>query len=263
MAETDVETCSVQENGERREVELLRYEVKELRRMLLEVKTANEELSEENDALKKQYSSESHARLKTPSTSSEDSFRLGFNEVKTLIPAFDPKRTKYGIESWINDFENLAKLYDWNGRQKVLYASLRLDGAAKLWFQTQQAHCETWVEMRRTLLKGFPSGHNETTILKEIMTRKKKDSEELEEYFYEMVSLGRRIQLQDTTMIDYIINGLPNVAMKRSLLAVTFECLEDLLNKMKKMELLNQECHDYKSTKRYPTKMPDYNENNK
>lgn len=73
------------------------------------------------------------------------------------------------------------------------------------------------------------------------MSRKRKIEECVENYFYEIVSLGKEINLTDNAIMRYIISGLDNEHLKGVLIASKCNNLHELLQQIKTYEAVNSQ----------------------
>ncbi|XP_055687650.1 uncharacterized protein LOC129797825 [Lutzomyia longipalpis] len=184
------------------------------------------ELEKENEALKRSTSSSSSREVGT--------FRLAGGEIKDLIPAFRPGEDETTTEEWIENLESMREIYEWTDQQVLLYASIRLKGAAKKWHSTTKT--KTWDEFKRELMKAFPEKINVGRIIKEIQGRKRKRDETVTEYFFEMRQKGKKIKLDDATIAKYIIAGLGDEKLIGMVAGANYDSPQELLQKIKDAE---------------------------
>ena len=99
----------------------------------------------------------------------------------------------------------------------------------------------TWEIFKREIIKSFPGVCDSGEILLKIMSRKKRTNECIENYFYEIVALGKQIQLSEVSIIKYIISGLQNENLKGSLLGSNCSTTNSLLQQIKQFEEIEKQ----------------------
>lgn len=96
---------------------------------------------------------------------------------------------KLSIEKWLNDFEDLSSLLEWNELQKVIYGKRMLTGSAKR-FITYERGIKSWSKLKRRLLREFKSDLNSALVHKELSKRKKQSNETGRQYIYAMQEIA-------------------------------------------------------------------------
>lgn len=163
--------------------------------------------------------------------------RLGMEEVAGLIPEFRPgSHACLTAIQWIDVVEGMRKVHHWSDQRTMLYASLRLKDAGKFWYQSRQKQLMTWAEFKMELIVSFPSAIDESAIHIKLMSRKRKSTEAIETYFYEVVSLAKRANLNECTTIKYLISGLDDRNLMNVLTASNCQTSIDVLYRVKSYE---------------------------
>ncbi|KAL0273093.1 UNVERIFIED_CONTAM: hypothetical protein PYX00_005850 [Menopon gallinae] len=117
------------------------------------------------------------------------------------------------IETWMADFEDMAYLMHWSDLQKVIYAKKALTGMAKTFIQGERG-LNSWRSLRAALLDEFRTEKNSAEIHRALGNRKLKEGEDLLEYFLEMKKIARVGDVEDTALIQYVIDGIPETDYK-------------------------------------------------
>lgn len=210
-------------------------------------------MEEEIQILKKKNSELEHilsTRERSCSTNDNSSLnfaenfniRLGVQEIKTIVPEFDPSNSTYTSVTWLNNIESLKMIYGWNDRLTLFYATARLAGAAASWYIARQTEIIDWEKFKIELINSFPSTIDTSSILLKIMTRKRETNECIEKYFYDMVALGKKINLPEKTVIKHIISNINNEVMSTILMSFnhTDITLNQLLRHIKQCEEIQE-----------------------
>ncbi|GAB0100396.1 hypothetical protein DMENIID0001_164300 [Sergentomyia squamirostris] len=162
---------------------------------------------------------------------------LGANEIALLIREFNPDKNKdlFAAE-WIREIELLGHLHKWNSYQLLLYASMRLKGVARTWYQHSLEYISDWDDFKLELLNNFPQSVDESSVTARLEANRRRCHDTLEEYFYSMVKLGKSIKLSDKEIQEYLTKGLDGLK-KRIILSALEPCsLGEFLQHMQRLE---------------------------
>lgn len=166
-----------------------------------------------------------------PNQTFDNRYRLNFGD---LVPEFDPSKTSITAKKWLSNIENLAKLYVSDEQVLLHHSMIKLKGAAKFWFDgLSLTQYSSWSIFKYNLIEAFPSDKDEADIHFTLSKRRQKISETFEEYFYETISIARRGNISDKAIVKYVIMGLFNDELKRSLSVSRICSLNELLEKVK------------------------------
>lgn len=165
--------------------------------------------------------------------------QLRVEEVSSLIPEFSPGMPgSLAAAEWCDIVDGVQRIYNLSDQRTMLYASLRLKNAARFWYQTVQHQIIQWSELKRLLIEHFPSPIDEASVHRQLHSRKRKSTEPVESYFYEVSALAQRAKLSKRCTINYIITGLGDRNLINILTAANCDNLVDLLNRIKQYEVL-------------------------
>ncbi|XP_055691940.1 uncharacterized protein LOC129794986 [Lutzomyia longipalpis] len=137
---------------------------------------------------------------------------LGAQEIKLLIREFNPSKNRdlYANE-WIQSIEQLGRVYRWDPYHLLLYASMRLTGIARLWYDYSLELISNWEDFKRELLKNFPRTIDLADIQAKLESKKRQPDEPAIQYVHTTVKLAKMLQLDDASTVEYLVNGLDNV----------------------------------------------------
>ncbi|XP_055701872.1 uncharacterized protein LOC129801131 isoform X2 [Phlebotomus papatasi] len=158
-------------------------------------------------------------------------------ELKLLIREFDPSKNKdlYATE-WIREIEQLGLIHNWDSGHKLLYASMRLGGIAKYWYQYSIKSINNWDDFKKGLMGNFPRTIDAAEVHSKLIAKKRRSVEMLEEYFHTTVQLGKRIKLSDDSIKDYLIRGLEQPKHQLILSSIGPCSLGEFLQHMQRLE---------------------------
>lgn len=160
---------------------------------------------------------------------SRQKFVPTFKDVEESIDTFSGDDGK-NVKLWIKEFEELAKLCEWNTVQKTIYAKRLLRGSARLFIKSDGG--KTWNAIKAALKTEFTLKTDSRAIHKELQRRKKKTDESYHEYCYKMMEIAARADIETKAVIQYIIDGIDDEGYRKSVLygAKTIRELKDKLD---------------------------------
>lgn len=158
-------------------------------------------------------------RSKPPSNLETDFFRKfaklinsksgsSFEGAHKVIPEFDPDANSQTAADWIRKVNDTAAIYKWSEQQTIYHAIPKLTGYAKKWYQGRSSLKLTWHQWQRQILKTFPDDRNYADRLYEMLERRSKKDESLEEYFHDKVRLVKMCGITGRNAVDCVINGI-------------------------------------------------------
>ncbi|KAG0429335.1 hypothetical protein HPB47_023740 [Ixodes persulcatus] len=147
-----------------------------------------------------------------------------------LVPVYDPSSdTQLTVEAWLNKVDNLAAAYEWSDRQTTCFALTKLHGVAKTWYDGVTFVQRTYDERKVEMKKAFPSASSFQHVFRDMEKRKKGRHETIEAYFYDKLAKSRRCNLDNRTCIEYLITGLEDEDLVRSLSVRDYATPDELL----------------------------------
>ncbi|KAL0860363.1 hypothetical protein ABMA27_009763 [Loxostege sticticalis] len=157
---------------------------------------------------------------------------------RNMIPIFDPTQRNQRIEHWIGKVNECAKMYNWTDEQTFHFALPKLSGHARKWYESLQTILLTWTEWQYRLIRAFPSESNYGSLLSEMLERRMKVGETVDEYFYDKMILLNACSIGGKKAVDCIIHGIDDRMLKASALSARIVDPEDLL------KFLKDQCRD-------------------
>jgi ribonuclease HI len=142
---------------------------------------------------------------------------FGLKDIVDLIKPFSSK-DNYSIEAFISDIEDIFDLYQiTNPVSQVLFVKKCLTGPALTLIRSIRG-ITNWEQMRKHLLEEFSDKINGLQLHNMMQARRLKSFETLQEYFLAMRDLGHKGSLDDSSLFDYVINGIPDSSNNKIML---------------------------------------------
>ncbi|CAH2108929.1 unnamed protein product [Euphydryas editha] len=130
--------------------------------------------------------------------------RSTFEGAHNVIPEFDPDANSQTAADWLRKVNETAAIYKWNEKQIIYYAIPKLSGYARKWYQGQSTLNLSWRQWQRKIIKTFPDDRNYADRLYEMLERKSKREESLEEYFHDKARLVKMCGISGRNAVDCI-----------------------------------------------------------
>jgi len=121
------------------------------------------------------------------------------------------------IVKWVEDFEELADLCSWSELHKFLYGKRLLQGTA-LDFVRGESGLRSWAELRDKLLNEFRCQLSTADVHRQLSSRWKRTDETLLQYLYKMREIAAHGNIEDESVIDYVICGVPDTSADKNVL---------------------------------------------
>ena len=135
-------------------------------------------------------------------------------QVPTFSGADD---SRYTTSEWLQTVERFATQFRWRGYQTLRYAAGRLTGAAKLWHERAGETHLNFEECKTALIRSIPERSYSWEQKQEILTRRQKFEETVEEYILDKEALCTRFGLSMTDAIEFLLGGLKDRDIYRSM----------------------------------------------
>lgn len=176
---------------------------------------------------------------------------ISARDLRDLLPHFDPEwDNSLEAKQWIDTVNKVCTKYQVPDEVKLLQATLKLKGPARTWYQSAQNDINNWEEFVSCLEETFPTVIDKTEFLDKLSKRRQGAKETATAYYFDQLSMAKRIKLDDTTTMNYIIKGVKNNHQRSVLSATTHASPSALLEMMKKMEKAEVKEENTQSTSR-------------
>ncbi|CAG9122295.1 unnamed protein product [Plutella xylostella] len=135
---------------------------------------------------------------------------------QNILPDFDPSSKGQRIDIWIKKVNECATVYGWDEKTTIHFSMQKLQGLAKLWYESLNSILFSWAEWQQKLLNAFPFEQNYGQSLEDMLKRRSKFNEPLEIYYYEKLALLNRCDIEGKRAVECIIHGLNDKTMRSS-----------------------------------------------
>lgn len=163
-----------------------------------------------------------------------------------VIPSFDPSKRTQSTKSWLRKINETAAIYKWSDRQTVLHAMPKLTGLARVWYEAVPSYKLTWKQWQKELLRQFPDDRNYAERLSEMLARKSRREETLEEYFYDKAKLVNHCHIKGKDAVDCIIHGIFDNNIKLNAQGANFKTPDKLLKYLRSINIVKNINKDIK-----------------
>ncbi|XP_045494224.1 uncharacterized protein LOC123693263 [Colias croceus] len=225
------------EGGKKRKPTPTRYE---------EVHDVQEYIGSDSDESQRELTREKFKQLDTNGIL--DKFLNILNKVKSsdkptltfninVIPEFDPMSKEQTVLTWLTKVEECAEIYGWDEKAIIHYALPKLTGVAKTWYQGLPSLLHTWTEWKRKLIESFPCREDYAELLTEMLAKRAKYGESLENYYYSKVNLLNRCKIYGRQAVDCILYGIEDRAVKVGAQAAQFSEPEQVLKYLRTVKV--------------------------
>lgn len=132
------------------------------------------------------------------------------------IPEFNPDDKHQTAEVWLHKVEQLKRVNEWNEATTIHYATAKLAGLAKTWYQSLKVLDRSWAEWKVLIANTFPTELNYPVAMEEMLARKKKESETYITYYYEKLALLNRLEIEGPRAVSFITHGILDLIVKNT-----------------------------------------------
>jgi Retroviral aspartyl protease/Zinc knuckle len=146
----------------------------------------------------------------------ESSSLFSFRDIEESMNTFSGS-DNYTVVKWFEDFEQSCLVFGWNETQKLVYAKKLLRGAAKMSMKTG-ADLSSWRKFKKFLREEFEVTNISADVHRRMMQRQKESSETLQEYLLAMRALGSLGDIDEESIIKYVIAGIDDIDSNKIIL---------------------------------------------
>lgn len=156
-----------------------------------------------------------------------------------VIPKFDPGSKTQTTKVWLRKVNETAKIYKWTERQTIYHAIPKLSGIAKQWYESLSTSNLSWDRWQKKLLKCFPDDRNYADRLIEMLDRKSRREETLEQYFFDKAKLVSHCNIKGKDAVDCIIQGIYDHNIRLNAQGSNFKYPDKLLRYLRNVSAKN------------------------
>lgn len=151
------------------------------------------------------------------------------SSMNNTIPEFDPASKEQTMSLWLHKVNECAIIYSWSDKQIAHFALPKLRGVAKRWYEGLSSVLFTWSEWQTKLLAAFPSDENYGQMLSDMLAKRAKFGDSLEDYFYDKIALINRCGITGKRAVECVLHGIDDRSVRLGAEAAQYEDLDKLL----------------------------------
>lgn len=162
--------------------------------------------------------------------------KININTIAELLEDFSGDGETYG--NWEKRVGLLRLTYDLDDNMMKILIGSRLKGRASAWFHSKAEHVEmTLDELLASLKAMFAHRSNKVAGRKLFENRIWKKGEAFGDYLHDKIIMANRIPIDDSEMVDYIIEGIPDLTLRDQARIQRFTSTADLMRAFEKVTL--------------------------
>lgn len=150
-------------------------------------------------------------------------------DIMSILPSFDPADKSITSNKFIQRVEQLRQSYGWEDKILLFAVQTKLQGVAKLWIDSAAVVYTSWGQFVNAFLTEFPTIINVAEIHMKLMNMRRSFEESPETFYYKVLSVARNGNLDDQSVIKYVINGINDDDLKKVLSVMNFSSCCELL----------------------------------
>ncbi|XP_036318971.1 uncharacterized protein LOC118733612 [Rhagoletis pomonella] len=151
-------------------------------------------------------------------------------DIAAILPTFDPSKKIITSVQFVNRIEQLRSVYGWDDKILLFAVQTKLEGVAKLWIDASQEIFINWQHFVHEFLREFPCVVIPADVHMELMSMRRAHNESVETFYYKCIAVGRRGRIDESSLIKYIISGINDTDMKRSISVNNYATCNELLS---------------------------------
>lgn len=131
-----------------------------------------------------------------------------FEDVQSCVYSYDGSETA-SLESFLSEFEETADVLGLSESQKLIFGKRLLRGNARLAIQSERG-ITSWHILKNALKSEFGRTTTQAEVHRLLAGRKLKVNETAIQYYYSMKEIAARGNVDEASLMDYCIRGLPD-----------------------------------------------------
>ncbi|XP_037957425.1 uncharacterized protein LOC119687237 [Teleopsis dalmanni] len=143
-------------------------------------------------------------------------FVLNFRDVEDSIRPFSGDDL-LSIDVWLNEFEDISVMMQWDDLQKFIFAKKSIKGLARTYLMSERG-INNWFKLKNALINEFKESTNSAELHKLMCSRKIKKNESCQEYFLNMKELASRGNIEEEALMQYVIEGINDLNINKIIL---------------------------------------------
>ncbi|XP_049307286.1 uncharacterized protein LOC125777126 [Bactrocera dorsalis] len=139
-----------------------------------------------------------------------------FREIEESLASFNGTDGQE-VNQWAESFEENAHIVGWSEIHKFIYAKQLLRGAARAFIRSQTG-IRDWISLKQALIDEFETSFSSAEAHRLLRNRQKRHNETFIEFLYALMEIGKRVKLEEASVIEYFILGIPDSKLNKSVL---------------------------------------------
>lgn len=162
--------------------------------------------------------------------------KFNVRAVSELLNNFDG--TEGLFRNWEKQARLLISIYRLDDNNAKILLGMRLKDKALEWLHSRPEHIELGIEeLFSEMRKIFDHRQSKLKLRKQFEERMWKSEETFSTYFYEKIILANRVPVEEEEMLEYLIEGIPNIQIRNQARLQQFESNAELLKAFENISL--------------------------
>lgn len=142
------------------------------------------------------------------------------------------------FDSWFQKLEWIRENYSLNDHMLKILIPSKLKGRALDWFHSKPEHLSLSVnKLKEKMEIMFNQRPNKIALRRDFEKRKWLASEPFSDYYHDKVILANRVPVPEDEVINYIVDGIPDLRIRNQARMHCFKTTKDLLQAFKEISL--------------------------
>ena len=171
--------------------------------------------------------------INNPFKPPESSRQFSLNEIVGLIGEFDGENSS--VLFWIQTVEHWSKVYNWKDLEILKYASSRLVGAARLWYNGYTLKINSWEQLKDAIVREFPGRFTEADIHSRLRAMTKRTDESYVQFAYRVSETAARGNVSEESAVVYIVSGLSYDPIYNDVRCGNYSTIKQLVDHIKQI----------------------------
>ncbi|KRT80433.1 hypothetical protein AMK59_8411 [Oryctes borbonicus] len=177
--------------------------------------------------------------------------KLSNSEVAAMLPEFGGSGEEDAI-SWFQRVETVEEAHNVSNKIIVPILIGKFKGPVLSWYYSKPEYASlAYNDLKAKVISMFGCRENRIALMRKFDSRKWKRSEPFFSYYQDKVVLGNKLDLSESDLISYIIDGFDNGNLQAQARMARFTSLAELLDVMK--SLSSSERHGMKQNNAVPS----------
>ncbi|XP_035894836.1 uncharacterized protein LOC118515170 [Anopheles stephensi] len=130
-----------------------------------------------------------------------------FRDMEESIESFGAEEGE-DVRLWLMQLKGVCKAARWDDEQQLIMCRKKLTGTAKRFVFSLRSSFSSFKKLEQALIREFAPRVRASDVHRALTNRKKKNSESIRDYIYEMQRLALPIELDEPSLCEYIVNGI-------------------------------------------------------